>query len=187
MTIFELAKFSIEACEKEGVAYMLTGAFATNCYSVPRSTKDVDLVIDLSGSLQVKAVIERLSPEVEFRDQVQFDTATFGRRHVGRTKVSPYFTVELFELFDDEFVMSQFSRKRQFDLGPELGMNAYVPTAEDILVQKLRWARDKDLLDARNLLLVQQVKNLDMSYVRKWCEKLGIKDRLEEVLKVIED
>ncbi|MCB1099091.1 MAG: hypothetical protein KDN22_26200 [Verrucomicrobiae bacterium] len=40
MTIVELAVLSIEACEAEGIDHMLTGAFATSCYGIPRSDDD---------------------------------------------------------------------------------------------------------------------------------------------------
>ena len=40
----------------------------------------------------------------------------------------------------------------------------------------------KDLGDAIDILSVQGVDTLDMPYVRSWCEKLEITDRLESVL-----
>ena len=47
MKVETLAIAVIEACEAEGVAHMVTGAFAYNFYGIPRSTKDVDIVIDV--------------------------------------------------------------------------------------------------------------------------------------------
>ncbi len=35
---------------------MLTGAFATNVYSVPRSTRDVDLVLDVSNVKELSGI-----------------------------------------------------------------------------------------------------------------------------------
>ncbi|MEM7384207.1 MAG: hypothetical protein AAF514_04620 [Verrucomicrobiota bacterium] len=51
-----------------------------------------------------------------------------------------------------------------------------------MIVQKLRWGRDKDLVDARDLLAVQQPENLDMDYFRKWCVAYGHEERLDEAL-----
>ena len=90
MTIGEVAVAAITACEDEGVAHMLTGAFATSCDGIPRSTKDVDLVLEMQRSEQMEGVIRRLAGVVEFNQQVQFDTLTRGRRQVGTTRVSPY-------------------------------------------------------------------------------------------------
>ena len=41
------------------------------------------------------------------------DTLTWGRRHVGQSRSAPPVKVEFFEMFDDPFVQSEFSRKRQ--------------------------------------------------------------------------
>jgi len=181
MNIYELAKLSISTCAKVGVDHMLTGAFATNVYSIPRSTRDVDLVLDVSNVEDLYKVIDILSEEVEFPNQVVFDTITWGKRHVGTTKEKPYLKVELFELFEDPFVQSMFKRKRLFQM-KQLEIETYIPTAEDIVVQKLRWARDKDLIDAKDLLFMQQPENLDMEYIRKWTEIHESTERLENIL-----
>lgn len=185
MTIGELAVASIKACEAEGVEYMLTGAFATSCFGIPRSTKDVDLVLALPTADPLVGVIRRLSDEVEFSGQVQFDTLAWGKRIIGETREAPFLKVGLFELFDDPFVQSQFSRRRSVRV-PALGYTCLVPTAEDVVVQKLRWARDKDLIDATDVLVVQQPKNLDLDYVRRWCREHGNEERLDAILREIE-
>ena len=49
MTIEELAVLVINACDAEGVEHMVTGAFATSVYGIPRSTRDVDVVLNMAG------------------------------------------------------------------------------------------------------------------------------------------
>ena len=181
MKIFDLARLAIDACEAEKVDYMLTGAFATSCYGIPRATRDVDFVISIQDSNTVDAIISHMEDEVDFGEQVQFDTLTWGKRHIGSTNCSPYLKVELFELFDDPFVEEQFRRRLPMVVST-LGVKTYVPTAEDVIVQKLRWARDKDLADALDVLIVQEPENLDMEYVRHWCQIHGAAGRLDDAL-----
>lgn len=181
MKIIELARLSINACEAENVDYMLTGAFATSCYGVPRSTKDVDLVLAVDASHQIEGVISQLNDVVAFSKQVQFDTITWGKRHVACTHTSPYLKVELFELFDDPFVKKQFKRRVRMVV-PQLEIDAYLPTPEDVIVQKLRWARSKDLTDAMDVLAVQDPAHLDMDYIRYWCAEHRCSERLEDAL-----
>lgn len=50
MTVEELAAAVIDACEAENVDHMITGSFASSLYGVPRSTKDVDVVLSIAGS-----------------------------------------------------------------------------------------------------------------------------------------
>ncbi|CAN5440835.1 hypothetical protein BH23VER1_BH23VER1_22080 [soil metagenome] len=185
MKIGELALASIEACEAEGLEYMLTGAFATSCYGIPRSTKDVDLVLALPHAESLPALMSRLDGLVEFSGQVQFDTLTWGKRMVGVTRQAPSLQVEFFELFDDPFVQSQFARRRPLFV-EVLKRDCMIPTAEDVVVQKLRWARDKDLIDATDVVVVQQPANLDLEYMRRWCRVHGSEQRLDEILQRID-
>lgn len=181
MTIEQIAVAVIKACESIGVDHMVTGAFAYNYYGIPRSTKDFDIVVDVRGSHAMTKIICQLEGVVEFGDQVQFDTLTWGRRHMGRAKQGPTFQVELFELFDDAFVTEQFRRRVQLR-SAQLQYDTWLPTAEDMVVQKIRWGRSKDLDDARDVLAVQDPATLDMAYVRKWCDIHGTTPRLDDIL-----
>ncbi|MEX1118503.1 MAG: hypothetical protein WEB60_06875 [Terrimicrobiaceae bacterium] len=165
MTVEQLAALVLAACEAEGVEHMVTGAFAFGLYGIPRSTKDVDVVLSLQGGDPLLCVASRLSDTVEFDRQVQFDTLTWGKRLVGTSKEPPPFKVELFELFDDPFVQAQFGRRlRRYS--EQLQRETWLPTPEDVIVQKLRWGRNKDLDDARDVLAVQGPETLDMAYIQ---------------------
>ncbi len=181
MTVELLAATVIDACEAEGVKHMLTGAFAFNLYGIPRATKDVDVVLSVDGSGPMERVMARLEPVVEFNAQVQFDTLTWGRRVVGVARQKSPVKVELFELFDDPFVMAQFERRRRL-FSKQIDRTTWLPTAEDVIVQKLRWGRSKDLDDARDVLAVQGPETLDMAYIESWCAKHGTSTRLADAL-----
>ena len=79
------------------------------------------------------ALIARLDPVVQFEAQVVFDTLTWGRRHVGQSRSAPPFKVELFEMFDDPFVQSEFARRQQVFV-PVPGRATWLPTPEDVIV-----------------------------------------------------
>jgi hypothetical protein len=181
MTLEALAVKVIEAAESAGVDFMAVGAIAAGAYGVPRSTRDVDLLVSIQRTDAVSAVIAKLDPIVEFKAQVVFDTLTWGRRHVGQSRSLPPFKVELFEMFDDSFVQSEFSRRQKVFV-PMLGRITWLPTPEDVVVQKLRWGRSKDLDDARDVLAVQGPESLDMAYIEKWCAQHGTTDRLKAAL-----
>ncbi|MES2996905.1 MAG: hypothetical protein V4733_08855 [Verrucomicrobiota bacterium] len=181
MSIGSIALQVIESCEASEVDHMVTGAFAFNYYGIPRSTKDFDVVIDVRGPASIPRIMDRLENIVEFNGHVQFDTLTWGRRHIGRCVEMPGFVIELFELFDDPFVQEQFRRRLLLE-SPQLGRSVWLPTAEDVVVRKLRWGRSKDLDDARDVLAVQGPETLDMPYIRGWCAKHTTTERLEAIL-----
>jgi hypothetical protein len=71
-----------------------------------------------------------------------------------RSPNQPTIKIELFELFDDPFVIREFERRRRIYI-PILNRESRIPTAEDVVVQKLRWGRPKDLDDVTDILAVQ--------------------------------
>ncbi len=52
-------------------------------------------------------------------------------------------------------------------------------------MQKLRWGRNKDLDDARDVLAVQGPETLDMPYIENWCAMHGTTERLQVALAAI--
>ena len=65
----------------------------------------------------------------------------------------------------------RFARRRRLDL-PERQIEAVIPTAVDVVIQKLRWQRDKDIADARTVISIQ-AERLDWSYIKSWTDKHG--------------
>jgi len=181
MTLETLAIKVLEAVESAGADFMVVGAMAAGAYGVPRATRDVDLLVSVSLEGTLASVMSKLDAIVAFDAQVVFDTLTWGRRHVGLSRSAPPFKVEIFELFDDPFVQSEFARRQRVFV-PVLGRATWLPTAEDVIVQKLRWGRAKDLDDARDVLAVQGPNSLDMTYIEQWCARHGTADRLKAAL-----
>lgn len=160
---------------------MVVGAVAAGAYGIPRSTRDVDFLVSIELPGALDSLMARLDASVQFDPQVAFDTITWGRRHVGHSRGIPPFKVELFETFNDPFVDSEFGRRQEVFV-PMLKRSTWLPTPEDVIVQKLRWGRAKDLEDARDVLAVQGQDSLDMAYVERWCETHGTANRLREAL-----
>ncbi len=173
----------IEALESAGVGYMLVGSMATNFYGVPRATEDADFVIQL-GPTSFSEVIARLGPNLQVDRQGSFETITMTRRHVVRV-ASCSFTIELFYLSDDEHDQERFRRRRQVAL---FARQVSLPTAEDMIITKLRWAiaraglKDRD--DARDVIAIQ-TDRLDWDYIYAWADRHGTRALLDEIRREI--
>ncbi len=185
MNLYELAARVIDAMEAESIPYMVVGALSSSVFGIPRATKDVDMVLQLRESEPLRRLEDRLSEVVDFNPRVTFEMLTGSRRHILTAKTKPPFTVELFELGSDPFVVERFSRRRA-EWSAQLKRQVFLPTAEDVIVQKIRWGRPKDLEDARDVLAVQTPANLDMAYVARWCELHQTSTRLRQMLAEIE-
>lgn len=181
MDIANIAAQFLERIESTGVPYMLVGAIAAGAHGIPRSTRDVYFLVPVTSGGGVNTIIRALDDIVIFEQQAVFDKLTWGKRHVGQTISPPPVKIELFELFDDPFVIEEFERRRQIFI-PILNCKGWVPTAEDVIVQKLRWGRDKDLADVTDILAVQGTDKLDMPYIQNWCALHKTSDRLDATL-----
>jgi hypothetical protein len=155
-----------------GIEYMVVGSFSSNRYGVPRATKDADLVLKIVASEREK-LFARLPKGFEIDSQASFEMITGTWRQIIEIPSIP-FTIELFELSNDPHDQTRFSRRQTLTL---LSRQASIPTAEDVIVQKLRWTlagkRTKDFDDCVAVMAVQGKSKLDWPYIEKWCALHG--------------
>ncbi|MBU6239890.1 MAG: hypothetical protein KGQ51_18910 [Planctomycetes bacterium] len=148
------------------IPYMLVGAFSSNAYSYPRATKDADIVIDYRDGVLTQ-ICSALGEDFQLDAQASFEIFTGTLRNILTYKPTK-FEIELFRVGRDPHHIERFTRRRKLLL-PELQIEAAIPTAEDVVIQKLRWQRDKDIADARVVLAVQ-AQSLNWDYINKWTE-----------------
>ncbi len=166
----------IAACNAVGIPHMLVGSFSRNVYAAPRSTQDADVVIAMEPD-KVKALMVALSDEFVWEEQMTFETVTGTRRDTVTSKEGA-FKVEVFWLSNDPHDRERFARRREIDFG---GRKTWVPTAEDVIVMKLRWKRPKDIDDVRDVIEFQGNDALDWPYIHAWSEKHGTRALLDEI------
>jgi hypothetical protein len=162
----------IAAMDEAGIDYMLVGSFSSMYYSFPRSTTDADFVIGTPG-WDVRSLVHRLGKEYKFDPQLSFETIGGSMKNEIEIEGTP-FRIELFRLTDQAFDQSRFARRRKVSLEV---MNAWIPTPEDVILQKLIWSRPKDLEDVLGVIAVNHAQ-LDQDYLREWADQLGLKDSL---------
>ncbi len=184
MDLFQLAVRMVEALEAEHIPHLVTGAIAVGVYGIPRGTNDIDIVVALETLEPLNRLERRLVDVVTFDPQVTFETITGSLRHIVKSRTRPPFTIELFELGGDPFVQSRFARRRR-EFSGQMSREIWVPAPEDVVVQKIRWGRSKDLDDARDVLAVQTPAALDMIYIEHWCGQHGTLERLRAVIESI--
>ena len=123
---------------------------------------------------------KRLGPEFALAPQRAFEIYTLQERREIKVVGTP-FKIEVFAISDDPFDRQQFSRKRQVMIE---GRNVFLQTAEDLIVQKLRWKRSRDLGDVEDVIGIQAAK-LDWVYLQSWCDVHGTREILENLRREI--
>ena len=61
-----------------------------------------------------------------------------------------------------------------------LQRDVWLPTAEDVLIQKLRWQRSKDLDDVKAIIAVSG-ETLDWDYIGHWATQHETQELLRQV------
>jgi hypothetical protein len=168
----------LAALDAAAIPYMLVGSMASNFHGIPRSTRDADLVVQLAaGGLQRLAA--ELPAGLLLERQGAFEAVTGTIRYLVTLAGSP-FVCELFELSDDPHDRARFARRLSARV---LGREAFVASAEDMVITKLRWVvaanRPKDREDIRNILAVQG--QLDWAYIDTWCATHGTAQMLADI------
>ena len=179
MTPDEAVVAVFAALDAATIPYMIVGSLASNFHGIPRSTRDADLVVQLVPE-SLQRLEQHLAPDLTLEPQGAFEAVTGTMRYIIALAGSP-FVCELFVLSDDPHDRERFARRR-----PALVLthHAFVASAEDMVITKLRWAmgahRSKDRDDIRNMLAVQGPQ-LDWGYLDRWSAVHGTTPLLEEI------
>jgi len=167
------------ALDAAAIPYMLVGSLASNFHGIPRSTRDADFVVELSTD-SLPRLEAHLAPSLTLERQGAFEAVTGTMRYL-IVLAGSAFVCELFVLSDDAHDRERFARRQSARV---LTHAAYVASAEDMIVTKLRWAvgahRGKDRDDIRNMIAVRGPE-LDWTYVDRWAHAHGTAPLLSEI------
>ena len=179
MTSQEAIQAVVEKCNDLGISFMIVGSLSSSYHGIERSTKDADFVVQLDLQ-RLRKLADQLKPTFRLDPQPRFESVTFTTRYIFKVANLDY-EIELFQLSDDAHDQERFRRRMKFEI---CGRTAWVATAEDVIVMKLRWyhidGRPKDWDDARNVIAVQQDR-LDWDYIHHWCDLHGSREHLDAI------
>jgi hypothetical protein len=175
MSSTDLVLRVVAILDQLSIPNILVGSYSSNYYGRPRMTQDADFVVAMAPN-QFTDVRAALGPEFYVDPQMSFETKTMTTRYVVTHRAST-FKIELFLLADDPFAQMRFQRRRVVDFE---GQKVWLPTPEDVVIQKLRWSRPKDLDDAAQVIAMQREK-LDLAYIREWTDRHQTRQKFEEM------
>lgn len=157
---------------------MVSGSMAMNYYAQPRMTRDIDIVVEVSG-----ADVDRIGDgfEADFycdREMVRDAVARQGMFNlIHQESVTK---VDCIVRKDTPYRRAEFARRRAVVVDDT---TLWMVAPEDLLLSKLHWAKDSrselQLRDVRNLIAA--VPTLDWTYIERWARDLTVTDLLREV------
>jgi hypothetical protein len=168
--------------EAAGVAYMVTGSLASTHHGRPRSTHDVDVVIDPSAQALTVLVSALLAAGFYVDPETAAD-ALRRRRQFNAIETDMAIKIDLIIRKERDFSREELSRRQPADLAS--GARIMLATAEDCILSKLEWSKraggsEKQLEDVAGVLEVQG-DALDLDYIQRWAPQLGVADLWDRV------
>lgn len=175
MTAGEFLPRLVSMLDMAGVPYMLAGSFASAYHGTPRTTHDVDLVIDPDR----EALDGFLSQAIEagyYVDREHAHDALRQRRQFNVLDPRSGWKADLIVLKNRAFSREEFGRRKAATL---FGADVSMASAEDTVLSKLEWAArsgsERQLADVAGIVTVKGA-NLDRAYIERWARDLGVLD-----------
>lgn len=161
----DVYKKIVEFLNKEKYKYMVIGGIAAGTIGEPRVTGDVDVDIIISNE-DIPVLLDKLKKSGFEVPKKQ------GIKSALRTGV---FRVIYKDFYIDFLIASTELEKEAFERSKKrllFGVKANFPTPEDMILLKIIPGRDKDMLDAKNIVLRHKEK-LDKTYLENWAQRLS--------------
>lgn len=162
------------------VPYAVMGGFAIRALSVPRATYDIDIIADLSESNMTSLFDWVASADYGWRGKAD-------RSHVLSIAGMPYIQLLAWDrhqsvaadifLCSCDYHRSVLSRRWKADIK---GLETWIVSVEDLILLKVAAGGLRDISDITERFFCPA--EIDLSYLRHWGERMGIFDRLEQIL-----
>lgn len=175
----------VAVLENSGISYVIGGSYASSARGIARATMDIDILARFKSE-HASPFAAELEPEF-YADEQAIRRATVLKRSFNVIHIETGFKVDIFVAKSSDFDEKQLERRQLEIIDEAQKRTAYVVTAEDIILAKLRWYRltdetsEKQWRDVTGVIEVQGDK-LDREYMQHWAQELGVADLLEQAL-----
>jgi hypothetical protein len=163
----------ITALEAALIPHMVVGSFASTAHGEPRTTRDLDLVIDPRLD-QLNQLLGALDAEHYYVDPDVARDALRRRSMFNIIEIATGWKLDLVIRKARPFSIEEMQRRTVTKI---LGMDVPTATAEDTIIAKLEWAKlgasDRQLEDVAGILRVRG-GDLDFDYIERWVTELGL-------------
>jgi len=172
----ETLKLVIDKLDEGKFSYYLTGSMAMSFYSVPRMTRNSDIIIQLTGKDVDKFV--KLFREEFFVDENMINDSLMSDMMFNIFHKKNFFKIDFILKPQEEYEDVKFERRKRLKIN---GLEVNVISVEDLIISKLYRAKDSQsemqLNDIRTLMKL----NYDVKHVSNWITRLNLKEIFQKV------
>lgn len=174
---------SLDAAE---IPFMLTGSMAAAVHGAPRATQDIDLVIEASAA-QIDRLVEALTAARLYVSREAAHEALAARGQFNAIDPESGWKIDFIIRRARPFSETEFERRVKTEA---FGVSMAVATIEDLILAKLEWSEFGDSeLQRRDVaeLFEEAGADVDMPYLEKWIESLGLQSTWRRVRSRMEE
>jgi len=183
MSVPDVFRRIIVLLDQAGIGYMLSGSFASAYYGAPRSTQDIDFVIEATPA-QLRAFVDALPSNEYYADLNAALEAHQRQSMFNMIDLATGWKIDLIIRKSRAFSHEEFRRRQRVSLQD---VSLFVASAEDAVISKLEWAKvaqsRRQIEDVAALLRVRW-DLMDRSYLEKWIAELGLTDEWSDARRV---
>jgi hypothetical protein len=179
MSISDVLQKITTALDQSAVAYMLTGSFASAYYGTPRSTQDIDVIIEATPA-QLSAFVDSLPVDQYY---VALDAALQALKAESMFNVvdrSTGWKIDFILRKSRAFSREEFRRRVRAHLQ---GVSLFMASTEDIVIAKLEWSKlaqsQRQIDDVAAILRVRR-ETMDRAYVERWAKELRLDEEWQK-------
>lgn len=188
LSFSDFIKLVLDALEAAKIEYMIGGAVASWAWGEPRSTLDLDLVINVPVGSINDLSNELANREILIPSDIILDALIEDRGDLPISAIHSLsgFKADFYLLRPGDLLRnSSFNRRKLVDLGPELGV-VYLHSPEDLIIYKLIYfSLSRQSKHLRDITAILQTlgDEIELDYIDYWVNKKGLVSLWSELRK----
>jgi hypothetical protein len=166
-----------------GIPFMLVGSVAASYHGHPRSTFDIDAVVDADQETLFR--FARSLGEGYYVSEESIREAVRSRIAFNVIDEASGYKADLIVRKDRPFSRMEFDRRMRVIILDEI---VEMATPEDVILSKLEWSKlgssERQWEDALQVARIQK-EHLDLAYLEKWAVELGVADLWHRIRELV--
>ena len=163
--------------EAVGIPFMVAGSFASTAHGLPRTTQDLDLVIDPPSAAELEALLASMPADNYYFDADTARDALRRRSMFNVIDLASGWKIDLILRKNRPFSREEFARRMKMTI---LGVAVFVASPEDTIVAKLEWSKQSGGSERQRRdvagILANAADALDRVYIERWVRDLDLDD-----------
>jgi hypothetical protein len=170
----------VTALDLAGIGHMIVGSIASTYYGPPRTTQDIDIVVDIEPA-SFERFLDELDQERYYVPVENARAAVAAKDQFNVIDLESAWKLDLISRKEDPFAREQFARRRPVTIDDTA---VYLASPEDTILAKLIWARlggsERQRRDVAGVLDALRGR-LDEPYLDRWADELGVREVLDQL------